>query len=79
MHGTSDARSVSHVSWECPAYNSLRSNFFVALQGKLGDGFEHSNCTIVSQRHPIFWVVSCGRINLVLCSTFLRVLFWIFG
>ena len=28
--------------WECPAYSSVRSNFLVALQGKLGeDGFEH--------------------------------------
>ena len=26
--------------WECPAYSSLRSNFVVALQEKLGgDGF----------------------------------------
>ena len=28
--------------WECPAYSSLRNNFLVALQRKLGDdGFEH--------------------------------------
>ena len=33
--------SVSHVLWECPAYSSLRDNFFVALQGMLGDEFEH--------------------------------------
>ena len=25
-----------------------------------------------SGRHPLFWVVSCGRINLVLCSTFVK-------
>ena len=37
-----ECESVSHVLWECPAYSSLRSNFLVALQGKLGDdGFEH--------------------------------------
>ena len=32
---------MSYVLWECPAYSSLRSNFLVALQGVLGDGFEH--------------------------------------
>ena len=37
-----ECESVSHVLWECPAYSSLRSNFLVSLQEKLGDdGFEH--------------------------------------
>ena len=36
-----ECESVSHVLWECPPYSSLRSNFLVALQVKLEDGFEH--------------------------------------
>ena len=32
-----ECKSVSHVLWECPAYSSLRRNFLVALQEKLGD------------------------------------------
>ena len=37
-----ECESVSHVLLECPAYSSLRSNFLVGLQGKLGDdGFEN--------------------------------------
>ena len=29
------------VLWECPAYSSLKDNFLAALQGMLGDEFEH--------------------------------------
>ena len=36
-----ECESVSHVLWECPAYSSLRDNILVALQGILGDEFEH--------------------------------------
>ena len=36
-----ECESVSHVLWECPANSSLRDNFLVALQGMLGDEFEH--------------------------------------
>ena len=54
---------MSHVLWECLAYSSLRDNFFVALQGMLGDEFEHNqSLAVVSRRHPLCWVVSCGRI-----------------
>ena len=71
-----ECESVSHVLWECPAYSSLRSNFLVTLQGKLGDdGFEHFHSRlIVSGKHPIYSVVSCGRIYLVLCLALLKVL-----
>ena len=36
-----ECESVSHVLWECPADGTLRNNFLVALQGMLGDEFEH--------------------------------------
>ena len=49
---------------ECPAYSSLRSNFLVSLQEKLGDGFEHFQSLA-----PLLLVVNCGRINLVPCLT----------
>ena len=59
---------------------SLRSNFLVALQGKLGVmGLSISSRLIVSGKHPLYWVMSCGRINLVLCFALLKVLFRMFG
>ena len=59
---------------------SLRSNFLVALHGKLGVmGLSISSRLIVSGKHPLFCVVSCGRINFVLCLTLLKVSFWMFG
>ena len=67
-----ECESVSHALRECPAYSSLRSNFLVAQQGM---GLSISSHLIVSGRHPLFRVVSCGRINLVLCLTLLRVIF----
>ena len=57
--------------WEWPAYSSLRDNFLVALQGMLGGEFEH----FVSRRRPLCWVVSRGRISVVLCLTLLRVIY----
>ena len=44
---------------------SLRDNFLVALQGMLGDEFEH---------FPSLGSVSCGRISVGLCLTLLRVI-----
>ena len=38
-------------------------------------GFSISSRLIVSGKHPFFWVVSCGRINLVLCLALLKVIF----
>ena len=35
-----ECESVSHVLWECPAYNSSRADFLLKLQGKLGNTFE---------------------------------------
>ena len=69
------SESVSHVLWECPAYSSLRSNFLAA--GSLGMmGLSISSRFIVSGKHPLYWVVSCG---MVLCLALLKVLFWMFG
>ena len=33
-----ECKSVSHVLWDCPVYNTLRNDFLCEL---LGDGFEH--------------------------------------
>ena len=35
-------------------------------------GLSISSRLIVSGKHPLFWVVSCGRINLVLCLALLK-------
>ena len=59
-----ERESVSHVLWEFPAYSSFRSL-----------GFSISSRLIAS----FLWVVSGGRINLVLCSALLKVLLWMFG
>ena len=65
---------------ECPAYySSLRSDFLVALQERLGDGFEHFQSLDSFSKANLFWVVSSRRKNLVLCLTLLRVLFRMFG
>ena len=62
------------------ACGSLRSNFLVALQESLGMmSLSISSCLIVSGKQPLYWVVSCGRINLVLSLALLKVLFWMFG
>ena len=33
--------SVSHVLWDCPAYDSIRSALMLELGRELGDRFEH--------------------------------------
>ena len=60
-----ECESVTHVLWGCPAYSSVRSDFLVALQGKLGDGFEHFQSHDSFREASFIWVVSCPRINLV--------------
>ena len=35
-----ECESVSHVLWECPAYNICRSDFTAKLQDFLGEGFQ---------------------------------------
>ena len=50
---------MSHVLWECPTYSSPRTNFLVALQGKLGDdGFEHYQS--LDSFRKAYWVVGGG-------------------
>ena len=72
-----ECKNVSHVLWECPAYSSVRSNFLVALQGKLeDDGFKYF-LSLDSFRKASF--IMGGRINFVLWLTLLKVLFWMFG
>ena len=44
-------------------HSSLRE---VALQGMLGDEFEHFSHLVVSRRRPLCWVVSCERISAIL-------------
>ena len=46
-----------------------RDNF---LQGMLGDEFEHFQSLGSLRRRPLCWVVSCGRISVVLCLTLLK-------
>ena len=36
-----ECESVSHVLWDCPAYDSIRSAFMLELRRELGDRFEH--------------------------------------
>ena len=73
-----DCESVSHVLWECPACSSLRSNFLVALHGKLGDdGFEHFQ-SLDSFRKASF-ILGSELWEDVLCLALIKVLFWMFG
>ena len=63
-----ECESVSHVLWECPAY---RENFLVALQGMLGDEFEHFEA-LGSFEKASFMLGSESWV--VLCLTLLRVI-----
>ena len=59
-------------------YSSLRSNFLVALQGKLGDdGFEHFQ-SLDSFRKASF-ILGSELWEDVLCLALIKVLFWMFG
>ena len=53
-----ECESVSHVLWECSAYNICRSDFTAKLQDFLGEGFQDFQ-SLDSQGKC--WVVSCMR------------------
>ena len=74
-----ECESVSHVLWECPAYNICRSDFTAKLQDFLGEGFQDFQSLDSQESLPLCWAVSCGRKTFHHSLSLLRGMFCVFG
>ena len=58
--------SISHVLWDCLVYSMLRNGFMCSCRSFLGKDLNILRAWIVLKSHFLFWVVSCGRMTLLL-------------
>ena len=70
-----ECESVSHVLWECPAYNICRSDFTAKLQDYLGEGFQDFQSLDSQGSLPLCW----GRKTFHHYLSLLRGMFCVFG